>query len=385
MRKQALTHRKKNIGAKAELLKQMTHWASDQKIIELLELFIYKTSIANTIPFIDFLKKHEKELKEFLMNLPKRTIRQTRDWIDSKLDTRLGKESKSPADVQFYQDSRIRLSQAEDRLIHSLLVMLSKNSETTDQNSPNYYMGNQEKGSILLKGLDTTENLPCEITFDTARLQIKPHELYTTYSGTDDYSGEQSSFIINSLTELTKKKFNLLLLSNLNNTRKRTTIKTFLPLWQLFIINPDQSVIQVNDLINNSIAVSENCFLLFKFSPIFTSNIRERYIELPEDMHLRIVVAAKCKRISECVHIIRDFLLREKQHKRYTVFRDEDTLVELCNLQKPWKKGRKKEIRTKLNKALEIFQTIGLIKKFTLKQGKRGQNQYEIHVNLDFK
>lgn len=333
----------------------------------------------------DYLQKDKIELAELLTKLSKGTIRQTRDWLDSKLDTSF-KEQNNPSLVeQLYANTRIRLNQSEDRLVHSLSVLLSKKSETRDQSSPDYYMGNHKKGITSIQGLDTSVSSMCELTLETARLVIKPHELYTTYSGSLDYSGEQSRFILTSLIELSKRTFNFSLRSTSDAHSKYKVIRTLLPLWQLVMLNHDLSEIESQSLVKNPANEGKNCYFLFKFSPIFTNNIRERYVEIPEDMHLRIVAAAKSKRIPECTHVMRDFLLREKQQKRYTLIRDEETLVELFNLRKPWHEGRKKEVRTNLAKAFAIYQTLGLLKNVTHTHGKKGQQQYTIEINPEFK
>ncbi len=244
-------------------------------------------------------------------------------------------------------------------------------------------MGNYEPGLVSIN----------DIEIETARMSITPHELYTAYYGRGDYGKDQITFILNVLNELSKKQFlvtlNLPSTSKDSKSRKINKFRTYLPLFQIGILNNDLTENESQFIDNNPLLIEgKKCLFLFKFGPIFTINIRESYIEIPEDMHLRITsaqAAGKSGRIPQCVNIMRDLLLREKQLGRNTIERDEETLIHILRLTEEHASGRKARITERLKKTFDIFTELGLIKNVTETVGSRGQKKYEIEINPEFK
>jgi len=265
------------------------------------------------------------------------------------------------------------LSTGEDRLVHTLSVLISKHSERRNQNSANYYMGNDERGVATINSID----------FETARLNISPHELYSTYLGRINYNTDNINHILGVLNEISKKNFLITLTIpkvGKDGRKRYDKLRTYLPLFQVAILNKDLTETENQEIENNNLLVEgKGCKFQFRFNPIFTHSIRERYIEFPEDIHLRIARAAGQRgRVSQCTNLMRDFLFREKQLKRYSLLRDESTLFSILNLDKLRKEGRKKKVNEMLQKSFDIFLELSLLNNVERTIGKNGQTQYLI-------
>jgi len=349
------------------------------------------------ISFVNFVINNKKELVKFLSIFDKKTFRQSREIIDNKLNC----EKSEKKQLLLFEDTTpsvnsekqplgqteatikgLDLSPAEDRLIHSISLLLSKKSERHDQSSQKYYMGNYQTGIISINSIEV----------ETARMIITPHELYSTYLGRNDYNADHIKFILNTLEELSKKNFLVTLnfpsKSSTEKNKKIDKLRTFLPLFQIAILNHDLTERQSQEIDKDKFLIEgKKCHFLFKFGPLFTNNIRDRYVEFPEDIHLRISsakAAGEKGRIPQCVNLMRDFLFREKQQKRYSISRDEETLVHTLGLSKEWDSGKKGRVLERLDKSFAIFKEIGLIKDVQIITGSRGQKKYEIEINKDF-
>lgn len=317
-----------------------------------------------------------------------KTFRQSKELIDNKLDHKQEDQLTifdylDKAKNQELQEKPfikgLDLDQAEDRIVHTLTLLLSRKSENKNQKSADYYMGNHGKGMVSVFDTD----------METARIIITPHELYSTYYGKENYGSDQISFLLKKLESLSKKLFlttwNIQAKSK-GKEKRYDKFRTYLPLFQIAILNQDLSESESQVIDNNkSLLEGKNCHFLFKFQPQFTNNIRERYVEFPEDIHLRIAEATGKDRYGQCVNLMRDFLFREKQVKRYDPIRDKLTLISTLKLDKFWKEGRKKKVNEMIKECFEIFLKIGLITGLEELQGKLGQEQYRMLINKEFK
>lgn len=359
------------------------------------EILIKDGKSDESIDFIRLLLENRENVLNIISSTQDKTFRQSRELIDNKL-AREQTETKqlSLFDHMDQKGNLIPSSTApeppvirgldftpgEDRLIHTLSLLLSRHSEKWNQQSPNYYMGNFERGVTTINSVD----------LETARLMITPHDLYSTYLGRTDYNTDHIQFILQSLSELSKKNFlvTLTIPKESNQKGKRfDKLRTYLPLFQVVILNKDLTETESQQIENNDLLVEgKGCKFLFRFNPIFTNSIRERYVEFPEDIHLRIARSAGQKgKVSQSTNLLRDFLFREKQQKRFTIVRDEDTLLNILNLEKMRKEGRKKKVNEMLQKSFDIFVSIGLLKDVQKSIGKKGQTQYTMEINPDFK
>ena len=377
--------------------------STSEELLELVKKEGANSSFNEEIAFLDVLLSHGEELAKFMSVVSKKTIRQSSDLIDNKLRSQVQTkkeltlfdllESKTIVDAHEKQSAisapSLNLDAGEERLVHTLNVLLCKKSEQWNQDSPDYYMGNFEKGHAQLSGIsldnDSGQQQHTEVSLATARMIITPHELYTTYMGKESYGGDQTKHILKTLDSLSKKNF-LISLTVPTKGGKFQKLRTYLSLFQLVVLNKDLSLNESQEIDENSNLIEgKQCVLLFKFSPLFTNNIREKYIEIPEDIHLRIAHAAGGRRIPQCAFLLKDLLLREKQLKRYSLLRDEDTLIDILQLRKLRDEGRKKKVTDHLNKAFDICSKIGLLKTVTLTSGKQCQPQYALEINPNFR
>jgi hypothetical protein len=171
--------------------------------------------------------------------------------------------------------------------------------------------------------------------------------------------------------------------------KKFDKIRTFLPLFQIALFNHDLTESESQEIDKNELLIEgKKCRFLFKFGPLFTNNIRDRYVEFPEDIHIRIAnskSSGEKGRIPQCVNLMRDLLFRERQQKRYILERDEETLVHTLGLSKEWKSGKKGRVLERLKKSFAVFQEIGLLKKVSKITGSKNQRKYQIEIDPDFK
>lgn len=89
-------------------------------------------------------------------------------------------------------------------------------------------------------------------------------------------------------------------------------------------------------------------------------------------------------RYGQYINLMRDFLFREKQHKRHNIIRDKSTIIETLKLDKFWREGRKKLVNEKIKECVDVFLKIGLLEAWKESQGKFGQEQYRIQIAHDF-
>jgi|GEM_PF-2695326 len=347
---------------------------------------------------IEYLPEHLKlqvlnalgSKKKSVVQLPKKnaTFRQSRELIDNKLNQVLDSKNSTYFCINENKDIQadkpiiqgLNLDQGEDRVLHTLSLLLYRKSENIDQKSPNYYMGNYQKGLVSIN----------QIEMETARIIVSPHEFYSTYLGRTDYNSNHIKFILNKLKSLSQRTFLTAWKfpkdSKPTKQKKSMVFRTYLQLFQMVLLNDDLSEIECDEIINNELLLSgKKCHFLFKFQPQFTSNIREQYVEFPEDIYSRLSEAVGNKRFSQSINLMRDFLFREKQQKRYNIIRDKETLIYLLNLDKLKKEGRKKMINEKIRECLNVFLKIGLLKDWQEIEGKQAQEQYHIQLNPNFK
>lgn len=321
------------------------------------------------------------------MIIKKATFRQSRELIDNKLNTIAEDGVSAIFDLEGEKNIEnnkpliqgLNLDQAEDRILHTLSLLLYKKSENKNQKSPYYYMGNYEKGMVLIN----------KIEMETARIIVSPHEFYSTYHGRENYNSDHIKFILNKLDNFSKRVFLTAWKFPIKTNKQKSSFvlfRTYLPLFHMSLLNEDLSERECNEIVNNvSLMEGKKCLFLFKFQPQFTNNIREQYVEFPEDIYLRIVETIGKDRFSQSVNLMRDFLFREKQQKRCEIIRDKETIINILKLDQLKKEGRKKLLNEKIQECVSLFLKIGLLKKWEEIKGSLGQVQYRILINPDFK
>lgn len=370
-----------------------------------------KKEMQESAAFTDFLIQNKDKILEVITDHEKKTFRQSRDIIDNKLDTNREK----PQQMTFFdlelnrsreasQEEHVEslvtgldLTEAEDNLLFTIMRLLDEKSENIDQNSPDFYMGNYTKGQLTIDNVD----------IETARMMIKPHELYSTYYGREDYGSDQRDHLLKVLNSLSEKvfltTFNFYRDKQLKNGKTEKVVDKMRiksQLFQLVILNKDlkESESQAIDR-NPALMEGGNGRLLFKLTPVFTSAILDRYVDYPIDINQRIkaIASKKRHRTSQNINQFRDLLMRERQRllrerKKGRIsgqigyfVRDEETLFSALKLDKIIKQGNRKRAFEYFDRGCGIYQELGLLMSIDKKIGSRGQKQYEIGINLDFK
>lgn len=360
-------------------------WVNDKET-----LFPPFLSYLGKICWLDVVKSQWKKRNK--AQNKSQTFRQSRGLIDGKLDREITNKQLTFFDVNDNKDKQIKdlpsnnltikgldLEQGEDRILHTLSLLLHKKSENKNQKSSDYYMGNYEKGIVSIN----------QIEMETARLILSPHEFYCTYFKRDNYNSDHIKYVLENLNSFSKKQF--LFTWNFPIKGKKGKIsynkmRTYCPLFQVVILNHDltENESQLIDW-NPELSEGKNCLFLFKFGPQFTLNIREKYVDFPEDIYQRITNAVGKDRFSQSINLMRDFLFREKQQKRYEITRDKKTLINILRLDKFASEGRKKLVNQRIQECLHVFLKIDLLESYKETTGMAGQDQFIFLINKNFK
>jgi len=356
----------------------------------------HKEQAETLVEFHKFLEKHWDKITA--LSPEAKRVRHSRDLVDNKFPTEIEElsnqldlfsdrnASKPSAQELNVQISPLVLTEAQDRLLFTLCQLLAKKSERWNQSSEDYYLGNSPTKSVTVDGFGNA---------NPARLVVTPYELAKEYYGRDNFNTDHLKHLSDTIKTLSELQF-ALAISKKNEKGTYDRIRTTLPMYGLAIIDKDLSEKELSTISSSDLHGTKSK-LLFKFNPIITNNIREKYVEFPEDLHLRISktkVIGKRGKVPQCVNLMRDYLMREKQGEKnrqkdhngnILIERDEEKLVKILGLEKEWKEGRKGRVRKYIKKAFDVFSEIELIKKVDQVQGKRSQPKYTITINKDFK
>ncbi len=354
-----------------------------------------KGSFRSVSRFANFVLNNKEKILSIISKSENRPYRVSQDIVNSKFP----KDKKSNRELLLKEktdsDSTIRtpyleLSAVEDNILMTLCQLLAENSATNNQASPEYYMGNSERGLVTVG----------EHEAETARLVISPHELYSSYFETPNYGSGNSKYLLKNLLELAKKYFFVSISfpsKNRNGTQKKgkfDVLRTLTSLFNVSILNKDLTEQEVGELLDTPSSLEgRGCKLLFKFNPIFTSTIRDRYVEYPSRLRGEInkaLLGGRGGTIPQCVNLLRDLLLREKQQgkynkKRLICTRDIDTLVRDLGLEKERADGRKKRVNDRIAQALDTCKKVGILISYKMTIGTSGQYQVVMRINEDFK
>lgn len=367
---------------------------SAQRLLLLRERYANKPKdwldkeVKHVADFQEFLEKNWERLAGIIPVAQR--IRHSRDLVDNKFPSELEILSASDNRAETTVEP-LQLTEAQDRLVFTLCQLLAKKSERWRQGSSDYYMGNHDPGFTELSG----QQVP------TARLLVTPYELAKEYYGRTDFNSGHMSHLLATVNELSNRNFTLVFTQSQKKKDGSTgynRIRMPMPLFLLALVDENLTEHECKTITGNIIHESKTK-LLFRLSPIFTKDIRQRYIEFPEDLHIRMTktkAAGKRGRIGQPAHLFRDYLLRElsagnrakrERDKAGNIIfeRNEETLVTILGLQKAWDAGRKSRVRTALQKTFDIFLELGLLKAVKKVDGAKRQVKYRFTVNADFK
>jgi len=316
-------------------------------------------------------------------------IRQSGHFTDSKLQHSTN-EKPSPATQKKIEElsvttkvyGSIKLTPAEDKLINSIFKLLHDKSENKDLSSDSFYSGNEQSKLVLYGGKKENASV----------LRIKPAELYKEYLGQDRPSGKGITNVKNLLLGLSEKKFLI------RYDRKRKVTKNKKEEILTDRIEDVQSLInimsyiegltekEVKRLDSGDMSIREKKGeLIIALNPLLTDQIKTKYVEYPEDINQRTIIAAGgTRKVTVFIINLRDYLLREISAGRKQSVINENTLIKQIGLDKYISSGRKGLVFKNLNNAIQACKRIGVISDLKKETSVQGQVKYIFDLNKDF-
>jgi len=361
---------------------------------ETLKLFFEKTdpnkelTRKEIVQIIEEVRKPQRKPKKY---------RQSGHLIDQKLKYQQPQHQPSLFDVllpetkQKIEESRIevkaegiKLTYAENKLIHALNFLLCEKSQNSDSKSETFYAGNAP-----------SELVPYGVPDQKAKaavLKFRPAELYKAYIGSDDYSGADVKGIINTLHQLESKKV-LIKYDRVKKVREGNKTTTLTDRIEDF-----QSLIKVVSFIPNlsdkekaSLDEGDNSIrdargeIIIALNPIFIDQIDTKFIEFPEDTNRRLVIAAGGhNKVTASMNILMEYLLREISAKRYRAEINEDKLPYILGLEKYVTQKRKKLLQERIEKDVQAIINIGIILSYEKIPNAIGGTKWVFHLNKDY-
>lgn len=278
----------------------------------------------------------------------------------------------------------IRLTASEDRLLTALYSLLKDKSESKDADSKKFYAGNYETTEVVPFGGENVKR---------PHLRIVPAELYKAYLGNEDYSGQEIKDINKTLSSLAEKRF-LMTYDRVRTVQvgKRTENRTdriemFKRLIEIVRYTRDLTDAELAKLDNGDERIRQaKGELIIALNPILTDQINSKYVEYPQDMNRRTVIAAggHPSNVTQAINTLRDYMLRELSAKRYECQINADKLPYLLKLDKYVTQGRKKLLRETIEKAIQTCKSLNLILEVVVAKGAEGQDKYTFTLNRDF-
>lgn len=275
----------------------------------------------------------------------------------------------------------IKLSPPEDKLIKAIMMLLHQKS-VLNLESEHYYTGN---GEVLLTE-DDGYRLP--------HLKLRPIDLYKTYTGKEakEISGAEITHVKKVLFELEKQMFKVTYRRVIKKEEKGKEKEIV----QLVSMNkPLFKVISFLELTKEEEQLLEEGQesirelkeeLILALNPIFIDQIKTKYIEFPFNITKRIEEAAGGpKKVTEAMNLLVDYLLREKSSKRFRCEIDYDNLMLTIGLQRLVDRGEKSRARQKIEEAVKVAQSIGLLEQIDYLEGSKKQEKIIFHINSKFK
>lgn len=274
----------------------------------------------------------------------------------------------------------IRLSPTEDKLMKAINKLLYEKSEHKNEESEEFYTGNEQGQLIPYGGQGQTAK--------AALLRIIPAELYKAYLDRDDYSGDDIKFIKKTLNELANKKFLIVYDRKRKENGKIVTdrIEDFQALIKLVNYIEGLSEADLKKLNSGDTEIREKRGeLLIALNPIFIDQINTKYVEYPFDINRRTTIAAGGHLyITESMIVLRDYMLREISSKRFEVEINEDKLPYVIRLDQYIKSRRKKLTAQRIADAIECCKKLGIILDVDIITGSEGQRKYVFKLNKNF-
>jgi len=327
------------------------------------------------------------------------TVRQSGHFVDQKLKYNdpiknknqpslfdsLSPELEGVVEKSGIKYEGIRPTQAEDRLINAIFRLLHEKSENKNVDSAQFYKGNYHDDQSLVEfGKEKVK---------PAMLRIIPAELYKAYLDSDNYSGRDIADITTTLNTLANKKY----LITYERTRRVKSGKTTeeridrvmeaQSLFRILHYVKDMTQEEVNRLDNGDRKVAqEKGELIIALNPILTDQINSKYIEYPQNINKRTIIASggHPNDVTKAIITLRDWALRELSSKHYSFEINAERLPYMLKLDNYVKQGRKKLIKETIEKAIQACKSLNLILEVKEAKGAGGQTKYVFDLNRDF-
>lgn len=348
----------------------------------------------------EFILSHRELLLKLLKEEPlkKKKIRHSGHFVDQKLKYTMPdkdpplldlissetREKIASRNVEVRAEG-IRLSPPQDKLVNAIMRLLHEKSEHRNERSDNFYSGNVENQLILYGGHGKKARAPV--------LRIFPSELYKAYLDSDDYSGKEIENIKSVLRDTEQQRFLLIyektyeITNEKGKKEKRTDrIEEFQALIQIVSFYEGLTDEERKEIDQGNEQVRERRGeLVIALNPLFTDQINSKYVEYPEDINRKTVIAAGGSRlITESIISLRDYLMREISSKRSKCEINEDKLAYTLKLERYLKQRRKKRIQDNIDSAIRAAKNLGLITGFERTLGSLSQRKYVFHLNPKF-
>ncbi len=278
----------------------------------------------------------------------------------------------------------IKLTYAENKLVHALNLLLYEKSQNSDSNSSTFYSGNAPS-EVVPYGVPDQKG-------KSAVLKFKLAELCRAFIGSEEYSGADIKFIKSTLSQLESKKV-LIKYDRVKKVREGKIIKTLTDRIEDF-----QSLIRVISFISDLSDKEKEALdegdgsvresrgeLIVALNPIFTDQIDTKFIEFPEDTNRRLVIAAGGhNKVTASMNILMEYLLREASAKRYKPEINEEKLPYILGLEKYVEQNRKKRLQDRIEKDIQAIMNIGIIIGAEKLPNSTGGMKWVFHVNEDY-
>ena len=125
--------------------------------------------------------------------------------------------------------------------------------------------------------------------------------------------------------------------------------------------------------------------LIIALNPILTDQINSKYLEYPQDINRRTIIASGgVNFVTQSINTLRDYFIRELSNKRYECQINADKLAYQLKLDNYIKQRKRKYIKTAIDKAILACKNLGLLLDYTLEQGAEGQPKYIFKLNGKF-
>ena len=301
------------------------------------------------VDFLEAIKNLPPIVREALKNYPI-----SGHLIDAKLRTKTSEISKIIP--------RIELSQFEDRVVNSLIKSLYKNSNK-NKKSEAYYLGN---GEIQIS--KDGDLIP--------QLIINPQQLYKEITGKNRPNGKDVKEILEALKNLSEKNYPI---EYRQKKGKEFIVKRnsqpLLSFTREARLNEEEG--ERYNRGEEALFTKKEVFYI-SFNPIFSVQIKDKFILFPMDLEERISLASP-KRVKISTNNLRDYLLRVISNKNYTHEIYKEKLEANLNISHQ-RKARREAL---LSEALEVCKKVELLESYSTIETSDGV-KYIFKLNPNF-